>query len=618
MMGSSGGEEAELMNQRETKKFRNNFLAGLFFTLPLVVVMMVLPLFPPLHEGLMRNLLAPDSYLAEQRGGSLNAMSLCGFLLATPVQFWVGGVFYRRAWAALKHGGSNMDVLIALGTSVAYFYSLANVVLVLVGTPNGGSSGGGVDDNNGGDHGTELHRQRALLALGATAAASAEAGSAAASGDDDSNSGGGGGHGNGGGNGDLGVEGAMYFETSAMLITFVALGQWLQAYTKGKTSSAVRSLLELSPDTATLLQPNLTNQEPHQQEQEHGQEDQEQHQEEEGGSGAVDPALTNNGNNSANGVDSGAIDREETSYSEVSIDARLLMRGDLVLVRGGERLPCDGTLVKDLGMRNDSRSEAGAGAGAAGSGGGGGNVGAGAANDAGGGGVACVDESMLTGESLPVHKKVGDTLLGGTVNVGGAPFWMRATGVGAATALQVVNRQLAVENDGAAAILVLTCAFPSFFFPPLLCIPTHNITHHCYHHRPQSPFNLVANTTPTHLTPVLSSFHPPLFIRLLRASCVWSRPLRAPKPRSSTTQMWSQATSCPRWLPSLCCQASGGGSEWQLGQCLKAGTNPKGGPRCFARCSVSACSSLRALVLWAWRCRPPSWWALEWGPHTGC
>ncbi len=46
------------------------------------------------------------------------------FLLATPVQFWIGGRFYRSAWNALRGGGANMDVLVALGTSMAYLYSL--------------------------------------------------------------------------------------------------------------------------------------------------------------------------------------------------------------------------------------------------------------------------------------------------------------------------------------------------------------------------------------------------------------------------------------------------------------------------------------------------------------
>ncbi|MDR1934551.1 MAG: heavy metal translocating P-type ATPase [Candidatus Accumulibacter sp.] len=47
------------------------------------------------------------------------------WLLATPVQFWIGGRFYAGGWKALRGGGANMDVLVALGTSAAYFFSLA-------------------------------------------------------------------------------------------------------------------------------------------------------------------------------------------------------------------------------------------------------------------------------------------------------------------------------------------------------------------------------------------------------------------------------------------------------------------------------------------------------------
>jgi Cu+-exporting ATPase len=64
--------------------------------------------------------------------GDPHAMWLPGWLqwlLATPVQFWVGRRFYVGAWHALRGGGANMDVLVALGTSAAYFYSLAVLLL---------------------------------------------------------------------------------------------------------------------------------------------------------------------------------------------------------------------------------------------------------------------------------------------------------------------------------------------------------------------------------------------------------------------------------------------------------------------------------------------------------
>ena len=52
-------------------------------------------------------------------------------LLATPVQFWIGKRFYMGAWHALRGGGANMDVLVALGTSMAYFFSAAVTLLGL-------------------------------------------------------------------------------------------------------------------------------------------------------------------------------------------------------------------------------------------------------------------------------------------------------------------------------------------------------------------------------------------------------------------------------------------------------------------------------------------------------
>ena len=54
----------------------------------------------------------------------VNPIDLFALVLATPVQFWIGWRFYKGAWAALKHGTADMNVLIAVGTSAAYFYSV--------------------------------------------------------------------------------------------------------------------------------------------------------------------------------------------------------------------------------------------------------------------------------------------------------------------------------------------------------------------------------------------------------------------------------------------------------------------------------------------------------------
>lgn len=103
--------------------------------------------------------------------------------LVTIVQFVIGKRFYVAAWRALRNGSTNMDVLVALGTSASYFYSVC------------------------------------ALLYGAV----------------------------------TGFWSPTYFETSAMLITFVLLGKYLETLAKGKTSDAIKKLVELAPATALLL-----------------------------------------------------------------------------------------------------------------------------------------------------------------------------------------------------------------------------------------------------------------------------------------------------------------------------------------------------------------------------
>lgn len=102
-------------------------------------------------------------------------------VLATPVQFWIGARFYRGAWLALKNRSANMDVLVATGTSAAYFYSLY-----------------------------------LLATLGAAAS------------------------------------GKLYFEASAIIITLISLGKLLEARARRSTQSAIRELMALRPETATV------------------------------------------------------------------------------------------------------------------------------------------------------------------------------------------------------------------------------------------------------------------------------------------------------------------------------------------------------------------------------
>jgi P-type Cu+ transporter len=135
----------------------------------------------------------------------------------------------------------------------------------------------------------------------------------------------------------FGGEGAVFFESAALLTTFIVLGRWLEALTRGRTSEAIRKLMKLQPKIARLVKDG---------------------------------------------------EEVEVPSDEVEIN-------DLILVRPGESIPVDG-MVAD--------------------------------------GYSAVDESMLTGESLPVEKHAGDLVIGGTMNKTGA-FRFTATKVGKDTAL---------------------------------------------------------------------------------------------------------------------------------------------------------------------------------------
>ena len=103
VVGAAGDEYTELATPREQAVLRRKFTVSLAVAAAIMVMMAV----PALTSGLP---IRVDVVLVA---------------LATPVQFWAGRQFYTGAWGALKHGSSNMNTLIAVGTSVAYFHSVA-------------------------------------------------------------------------------------------------------------------------------------------------------------------------------------------------------------------------------------------------------------------------------------------------------------------------------------------------------------------------------------------------------------------------------------------------------------------------------------------------------------
>ncbi|MBT4604310.1 copper-translocating P-type ATPase [archaeon] len=233
--------------------------------------------------------------------------------LSTPVQFYVGAQFYKGAWAALKNKTSNMDTLIALGTSAAYFYS---VILVL-------------------QHGNNAHQ---------------------------------------------------FFETSAVLITLVILGKFLEARAKGKASDAIKKLMELGAKTATVIR-----------------------------------LVKKNG---------------KTTKQQFKIPIDEVKVGDIIVVKPGQKVPVDGIITS---------------------------------------GHSSIDESMVTGESMPTSKQKGDLVIGSTINKTGS-FQFKATKVGANTTLARIVKLIEDAQTSKAPIQRYADLISSYFVPAVIFIAILTLT----------------------------------------------------------------------------------------------------------------------------------------------
>ncbi|KAI3690853.1 hypothetical protein L2E82_49064 [Cichorium intybus] len=158
-------------DQEESSKMYRLFTSSLFLSFPIFLMRFICPHIPLLYALLLR------------RCGPFQMGDWLSWILVTIIQFGIGKRFYVAAFRALRNGSTNMDVLVALGTTASYFYS---VYALLYGAITGFWS-------------------------------------------------------------------PTYFETSAMLITFVLLGKYLESLAKGKTSDAIKKLVELVPATALLI-----------------------------------------------------------------------------------------------------------------------------------------------------------------------------------------------------------------------------------------------------------------------------------------------------------------------------------------------------------------------------
>ena len=164
----------------------------------------------------------------------------------------------------------------------------------------------------------------------------------------------------------------LYYESAAVVVTLVMLGKFMESRSKGKTSEAIRKLMELAPDTAILYE---------------------------------------------NGME------REVETSLVSVSQH-------ILIKPGSRIPLDGILVQ---------------------------------------GSSSVDESMLTGESIPVEKQPGDSVIGGSMNYNGA-MEVEVTHVGSDTTLSKIIKMIEDAQGKKAPISKLADKVAGYFVPAVMGI----------------------------------------------------------------------------------------------------------------------------------------------------
>lgn len=239
--------------------------------------------------------------------GLPSALGWIQFALSAPVVFWCGYSFFERALLSLKFRSANMFTLIGIGTGTAFLFSTA-ALLFPNGFPEKMKAGGAVH---------------------------------------------------------------VYFETAAVIVTLVLLGQVLELRARARTSDAIKELLGFAPKFAHLV----------------------------------------------------GIEGKERDIALADV-----MAGAMLRVKANENVPTDGVVTE---------------------------------------GSSSVDESMLTGEPIPIEKKAGDKVIGGTMN-GNGTFVMRAQRVGSETMLAQIVRMVSEAQRSKAPIQKLADTVSKFFVPAVV------------------------------------------------------------------------------------------------------------------------------------------------------
>eukprot|EP01083_Nonionella_stella_P063993 166388_1 len=294
----------EQSREREMLQWTQLFKYSLLFAVPAFLATMVFPWFSGFEDVFATEFV---------HGCSIRDFIL--FLLATPIQFGPPGLlFYRGAFKSLRAGSANMDVLVALATSISYGFSVIQVMICVA------------------------HRNTSP---------------------------------------------STTFETSAVLITVIILGKYMESIAKGKTSQALDKLMDLAPSVARLVD-------------------------------NFDDDL-------------------ETQHRVVKIreiDARLIELNDVLEVTRGTKCPVDGVIIR---------------------------------------GSSSMDESLITGESMAVHREIGDQVIGATVNLSNT-IYIRVNKIGNETVLSKIITLVENAQSSRAPIQKLADRIAGKFVPIVIAI----------------------------------------------------------------------------------------------------------------------------------------------------
>ncbi|KAI1103621.1 heavy metal translocatin [Jackrogersella minutella] len=311
-----------LAKTREIQEWRRAFQVSSSFAIPVFFIGMIFPMaIPILDFGALE--LLPGLFLGDV---------IC-LVLTIPIQFGIGKRFYVSAYKSIKHKSPTMDVLVVLGTSAAFFFSVFAMAVSFLFPP---------------------HTRPKTI-----------------------------------------------FDTSTMLITFITFGRFLENRAKGQTSKALSRLMSLAPSMATIY---------------------------------ADPiAAEKAAENWDAAKDSGKPEpsaQDGNAAEEKIIPTELISVGDIVIIRPGDKIPADGTIVR---------------------------------------GETYVDESMVTGEAIPVQKRKGSNVIGGTVN-GHGRVDFRVTRAGRDTQLSQIVKLVQDAQTTRAPIQRLADTLAGYFVPTILIL----------------------------------------------------------------------------------------------------------------------------------------------------